>query len=131
MTLKLNRDLNILKMYLQTKNEVARSNHSKYIARIEKYENSSQGQKSRSNVTDFQSLLAFTMVHIPTKLHRFLISSFRDFVRTHRQTPPKTIPARSMRAYKNRSENGIVTFGAKIGKTDVAIFPFIQMINIT
>jgi len=26
------------------------------------------------------------MVHIPTKLHQFLISSFRDFVRTDTQT---------------------------------------------
>jgi len=30
-TLKLEGDLDILKMYLQTKNEVARSSHSKYI----------------------------------------------------------------------------------------------------
>jgi len=32
MTLKLNRDLDIPKLYLQTENEVARSSHSKYIA---------------------------------------------------------------------------------------------------
>jgi len=51
------------------------------------YENSSQGQ--RSNVTNFQSLLAFLMGHIPTMLHRFPTSSFRDT-----QTTPKTIPAR-------------------------------------
>jgi len=30
MTLKMNRELDILKMYLQTENEVARSNHSKH-----------------------------------------------------------------------------------------------------
>jgi len=61
MTLKLNHDLDILKMYLQTENEVARSSHSKYIARIEKYENSSQGQRSRSNVTN--QLPATSSVH--------------------------------------------------------------------
>jgi len=38
------------------------------------------------------------MGHIATKSHQFLISSFRDFMRTDRQTPPKTIPVRSMRA---------------------------------
>jgi len=38
------------------------------------------------------------MGHIPTKLHQFLISSFRDFVRTDTQTPAKTIPAHSMHA---------------------------------
>jgi len=41
---------------------------------------------SRSNVTYFQALLVFTMVHIPTKLHQFPTRSFRDFVRTDRRT---------------------------------------------
>jgi len=68
---------------------------------MKKYENSFQGQ--RSIVTRFQSLLAFTMGHIPTKLHQFLIGSFRNFVRTDTQTQntqmlPKTIPACSMHA---------------------------------
>jgi len=36
------------------------------------------------------------MGHIPTKLHQFPTSNFRDFVQTDRQTPPKTIPARSI-----------------------------------
>jgi len=44
------------------------------------------------------------MGHILTKLHQFLIRSFRDFVRTDTQTdaqtPPKTIFARSGRAGK-------------------------------
>jgi len=53
---------------------------------MEKYENSSQSQRSRSNVTNFQTLLAFTMGHIRTKLHQFLSSSFRDFVQTDGQT---------------------------------------------
>jgi len=92
MTLKLEGYLYILKMYLYIENEVAGLWHLKN-------ENNYQGQKSRSNVINFQTLLAFIVGHIPTKLHQFLISSFRDFVRTdtHRQTPPKT-PARSMRA---------------------------------
>jgi len=60
MTLKLEGDLDILKMYLHIKNEVARLRHSKllmvdeiYMANEKKYENSSQGQSSRSNVTNF------------------------------------------------------------------------------
>jgi len=36
MTLKLNRDLDIMRTYPQTENEVARSSRSKYIAWIEK-----------------------------------------------------------------------------------------------
>jgi len=61
---------------------------SKSGTAIDKYENSYQGQRSRSNVTNFRSLLAFTVGHIPTKLHRFPTSSFRDFVQTdrHKQT---------------------------------------------
>jgi len=56
---------------------------------LKKYENSSQGQRSRSNVTKFQSLLAFTTGHIPTKLHQFPTSIlvFAIFCgQTHRQT---------------------------------------------
>jgi len=41
-------------------------------------------QAQRSNATNFQSLLAFTMGHIPTKLHQFQISSF--FMNLHKQT---------------------------------------------
>jgi len=68
MTLKLNRDLDILKMYLPAKNEVARLSHSKYIARVlKKYENSSHGQKSPTS----NHFLAFTTGHIPTKLQWF------------------------------------------------------------
>jgi len=62
---------------------------------MQKYEKT-QGQ--RSNVTNFQPLSAFTMAHIRTKLHQFLISSFRDFVQTGKQTnAAKTTPACSMR----------------------------------
>jgi len=75
-----------------------------------KSDNSSQGQRSKSNVTNSQPLLAFTIGHIPTKLHQFLISSFQDFVRqkvlvlgewvlsgrTDTKTPLKTTPARSI-----------------------------------
>jgi len=54
MTLKLKDDIDILKMYLRTKIEVAR--HSKLRAWIEKYENMFPGQRSKSNVTNFQYL---------------------------------------------------------------------------
>jgi len=75
--------------------------------KLEKYENSSQSLRLRSNVTNFESLLVFLMGHILIKLHQFSTSSFRDFLRTthrqtHRQMPPKTIPARSMRAGNKR-----------------------------
>jgi len=50
-----------------------------------------------SNVTNFQLLLAFIMGHISTKLHHFLLSSFRDFVRTVTYTDAaKTFPALSI-----------------------------------
>jgi len=72
-----------------------------YAWQMKKYENSSQGQRSRTNVTGFQALLSFTG-HISTKLHQFLISSNRDFVQTVTQTQmlPKTTPAHSMNAGK-------------------------------
>jgi len=69
MTLKIKCD--ILKMYLSTNNEVAKSSHSKVIACIK---NTKMALKS--DVTNFQPLLAFTMGHIPTKLHQFLTVSF-------------------------------------------------------
>jgi len=91
MALKLNCDLAILKRYLQTENKVARSSHLKYIYfELKRYENSSQGKRSRSNVTIFEPLLSFTMWHIPTKSHQFLVSSFGDFVRTDKQTDSRT-----------------------------------------
>jgi len=55
-------------MYLQTENGQAIQN---MLPEMKKYENSSM-----SKVTNFQPLLAFTMGHIPTKLHQFLMSSF-------------------------------------------------------
>jgi len=79
----------------QTENKVAKSSHSKYRALVEK----SMKIAPRSNVTNFQPLLAFNMRHIPTKLHRFLTSSFQDFLQrdtqTDTQTPAKTTPARA------------------------------------
>jgi len=113
MTLKLEGDLDILKMYLHTEDEVAMLRHSKLNKRwhvhspwqMKKYENSSQSQRSRSNVTNLQSLLAFTTGHIPTKLNRFLFSSFRDFLRTDKhtdtQTPPKTACAQVVKSVKS------------------------------
>jgi len=85
MTLKPEGDLDVLKMYPHTRNEAAGLRHSKLltVTNEKKYEYSS---RSRSNVTKFQTLLAFTMGHIPTKLHQFLISSFQDSVQTDRHT---------------------------------------------
>jgi len=73
---------------------------------------------SKSNVTNFQTLLAFTTRHIPIKLHQFLISSFPDFLwtervrnrqtDTQRQMPLERITARSMRTRgtkKTHTEN--------------------------
>jgi len=73
LTLKLEGALDILKMYLYTKYEVARLRHSKLLtvdkvstANTKKYENSSQSQMSRSNVTNIEALPAFTVAHAPT-----------------------------------------------------------------
>jgi len=71
---------------------------------MKRYKNSSQGRRSRSNVTNFQSLLVFFVVHIPTKIHRFPTGSFKDFVQTDAQIPLKTIPARSTHAGKHAVE---------------------------
>jgi len=53
----------------------------------------SYSQRSKSNVTTLEPLLAFTMGQIRMKLHQFLIISFRDFVQTDTETdkqmPPK------------------------------------------
>jgi len=43
----------------------------KVYLKLEKYKNRSQGQRIRSNITDFQQHLAFTMERIATKLRRF------------------------------------------------------------
>jgi len=65
-----------------------------------------KNQFSRSNVNNFQTLLAFAMGHIHTKLHQFLISSFRDFVRTdtrrhaHRRRQKQYCSQHSWRAGK-------------------------------
>jgi len=107
MTLELDRDVNVCKAHLHTENEVVRSSHQKVIAQITTTKTlkvKGQGQRSRSNVNNFRPLLAFSMGHIPTKLHRILTSSFRDVLltdaQTHRQTPPKTIPARSSAVWR-------------------------------
>jgi len=91
---QLNRDLDIVKPYIRTKMKLLGKAIRKVWRELEKYENSSQGQSSRSNVTNFQSLLAFTMGRMTTELHRFLIGSFQDFLRTDTdvQTSLKTVP---------------------------------------
>jgi len=81
MTLKLEGDLDILRMYIHIENEVARLKHSKLLTVDEikdKIALRVKGQRSRSNITNFHSLLALTVGHIPTKLHQLLISSSRD-----------------------------------------------------
>jgi len=88
-------------MYLHTENEVAMLSHSKLLTEDKCMANEKKFKiSSRPNVTNFQPLLAFPMGHIPTTLHRFLTSSIRDFLQTdaqtHRQKPPKTIPAHSI-----------------------------------
>jgi len=70
MTLKLHLNVNILKTYLRTENEVGRSSQAKVIAQLSIF----QGQLS--NVTNFQPLLAFTISHIPTDLNRFVTSCY-------------------------------------------------------
>jgi len=60
MTLKLEGDLDILKMYLHIKNEITRLRHSKLLtldeitSNMKKPENKSQGERSTSNFTNFQ-----------------------------------------------------------------------------
>jgi len=71
-----------------------------WLLQVKEYENNPQGQRSRSNVINFQTLLAFTIGHSPTKL-QFPTSSFRDFLKTDRLTDRQTdaaitIPARSI-----------------------------------
>jgi len=83
MTLKLENDLDILKMYTHTENEAANLRHSKLSA---------QGQRSRSTCL---KLLAFTMVHIPIKLHQFTTNSL-VIGQTDALTPPKAVPVRSI-----------------------------------
>jgi len=63
-----------------------------------KYENSSQVQRSRSNVIDFQPLLVFPRDILLPSYNDFQPVVFRDFVWTDTQMPSKTLPARSMRA---------------------------------
>jgi len=94
MTLKLEGNLDILKMFLHIENcwILVTTDQCRCCmiisSKMKKYDNSSQGQTSRTYV--FQTLLAFTMEHIPTMVHQFMVSSFRDFVRTGAQTDRQT-----------------------------------------
>jgi len=54
--------------------------------KYKKYEETLLGQRSRSNVTNFQPLLAFTTGHIPSKLHQFPTNSFCVDRQTDTQT---------------------------------------------
>jgi len=87
MTLKLEGDLYSVKMYLHTENEFFRNSVEEDVCMAnEKNTKITSGQRSRSCTTSFRPLLAFTTGRIPTKLHRILISSFRDFLQTDRWT---------------------------------------------
>jgi len=89
--------------------KVARSRHSKVITWVERIRNSSQGQRSRSNITNFQTLLVFTMVRTPTKSHQFQMQQFLRLSadrHTDRQTSAKTIPAGAQRTKCRQTDSG-------------------------
>jgi len=75
MTLKLNGDLDIdiLKMYLHTENEVASLRHSKLRAWIGKNTKTSQGQ----NVKKLRITSSVVVTDIPIKPQQFPTSSFK------------------------------------------------------
>jgi len=57
---------------------------------LEMYENSSQDQRSRSNVTKIQILLRLTITYTCSTIHQFRISSFSVFVQTDASTANNT-----------------------------------------
>jgi len=97
------RDLEIiLKVCLQSENEVARSECIVWIQKVRNYL-----PRSKSDVTNFQPVLAFTVGHIFLPSHINFSSVVWDFVQTDtqrqtdRQTPPIAIPFGSMHAANN------------------------------
>jgi len=77
MTLKLEDDLDILKIYLHTDNNAASLRDSKLRALIEKqYENMSQGKKSRSKCQKLRITSGDIVTDIPIKPQQFQTSSF-------------------------------------------------------
>jgi len=80
-------DLMTLKLEMLPKySEVVPLHQEMKLPEVEKYEKSSQGQRSKSNVTNFQLLLAFTMTHMPVRSHQLLASFFIFYRLTDRQT---------------------------------------------
>jgi len=109
MTLKLEGDLNILKMYLPAEK------CSSYIKTVKSFYNNNRGMaitsdKVKSNIIKFQPPLAIAMEHIPTNFgpvrFRGCLQTDRCTDReTDRQTPPKTIPAHSIAGAHVNIEN--------------------------
>jgi len=98
MTLILEGDLDILKMYRHTENEVAMLTHSKLLMMNAICTKFSQGQRSRSNVTNYQPVLAFTEGHIPNKWHQLLNSSCQVLCRRRDTTKQQYLLTAGMRA---------------------------------
>jgi len=77
-----------------------------------------------SNMPNIHPVLAFAVGHISTKLHQFLISSFRDFLQTDTQTDAaknNTCPQHSWRAGKNRSRVLIVAGKSILARLKLSI----------
>jgi len=90
-TLKLDRDLDILKAHPHAKSKVPWS--SQVIAETEKSTKIALNVKGQGQIpptSRFQPLLAFTGIHIPTKLRQFLTSSLGDFLWTVTQRDAQT-----------------------------------------
>jgi len=122
MTLKLEGNLDILKMYPHIENKAAGLRHSKLKAwilknikiclkvKVQDVKSSELLRQHYHNIYSdhaptisafkvkghqLPTTTAFTMGDIPIKLHQFLISSFQDFVQTDRQTHRQTDAAKS------------------------------------
>jgi len=77
MTLKLESELDIPNLHLRTENEAVSLRHSKFRAQIEKkYENMSQGQRSRSTCQKLLITSSIIVTDIPIKPQQFPISGF-------------------------------------------------------
>jgi len=76
MTLKLEGDGDILKMYPHTENAAASLRHSKLRAGIEKYEDISQSQRSRSKCQKLRITSSIIVTDIPIKPQQFPTRSF-------------------------------------------------------
>jgi len=86
MTLKLEGNLDILKIHLQTKNEVATLRHSTLLIDDDMcLANEKNTKIAQSQIHQLSTTSSIPTRHIPTKLHQFPTSSSRDFVRIDTQ----------------------------------------------